>query len=197
MASHARVQFGEEAEKPLPAQALQRDRRRHGVALTRKIRHAVAAARPPIVRYGTVLHSAFISDTKPYQPKFLSKFFCYLSGVYRMQTLTTEEARNSCEPRLPAWTSSGPARLVPFHTNDLFYSGPSVRSGVTGRNLFIRRLEQPRCSNPNRIRTHETTTRRLPQQMACIGGGQARHADSPQYPRQYNGARARWANCAQ
>ena len=31
MASRASVQFGEEAEKPLAAQALKRDQRRHGV----------------------------------------------------------------------------------------------------------------------------------------------------------------------
>jgi hypothetical protein len=89
---------------------------------------AVGAASPPNVRYGTVLHSAFLSDTKAYQPKFLSKLFAYLSGTYRMQALTIEQTRNSCGLRLPAGS---------------------------------------------------------------------RNADSPGYPRQYNGARARWANCAQ
>jgi hypothetical protein len=128
MASHARVQFGEEAEKPLPAQVLKQDQRRHGGAFARNIRRAVGAACPPIVRYGTVLRLTLVSDTKPYQPKFLSKLFAYLSETYRMQALTIEQTRNSCGLRLPAGS---------------------------------------------------------------------RNADSPGYPRQYNGARARWANCAQ
>jgi hypothetical protein len=96
MASHARVQFGEAAEKALPAQVLKRDQRRHGGVFAGNIRHAVGAGCPPIVRYGTVLRSAPTSDTKPYQPKFLSKLFAYLSGTYRMQALTIEQARNSC-----------------------------------------------------------------------------------------------------
>jgi hypothetical protein len=75
MASHARVQFGEEAEKPLPAQVLKRDQRRHGGVFARNIRRAVGAARPPIVRYGTVLRSAPTSDTKPYQTKISFKTF--------------------------------------------------------------------------------------------------------------------------
>jgi hypothetical protein len=128
MASHASVQFGEETEKPLPAQVLKRDQRRHGGAFAGNIRRAVGAACPPIVRYGTVLRSALTSDTKPYQAKFLSKLFAYLSGTYRMHALTIEQARNSCGLRLPAGS---------------------------------------------------------------------RNADSPGYPRQYDGARARWANCAQ
>jgi len=37
MASHASVQFGRRAEKPLPAQALKRDQRRHGVFFARNI----------------------------------------------------------------------------------------------------------------------------------------------------------------
>ena len=37
MASHPRVQFGEQAEKPLPAGALKRDQRRHGGAFDRNI----------------------------------------------------------------------------------------------------------------------------------------------------------------
>ena len=70
MASHARVQFGEGAKKPLPAEALKRDQRRHGVS-TEIFWRAFGAARPPIVRYGTVLRAVVTSDTMPYQPKFL------------------------------------------------------------------------------------------------------------------------------
>src|ERR1700688_4040179 len=111
MASHARVQFGEGAEKPLAAEALKRDQRRHGVS-TEIFWRAVGAARPPNVRYGTVLRPARTSDTKPYQAKFLSKFFCYLSGTYLMQTLIIEEARNACELRLPAGTRNDRAQPV-------------------------------------------------------------------------------------
>ena len=70
MASHASVQFGE-AEKPLPAQALKRVQRRHGVFLPEIFWRAFGAARPPIVRYGTVLRAVLTSDTIPYQQKFL------------------------------------------------------------------------------------------------------------------------------
>jgi hypothetical protein len=113
-----------------------------------------------------------------------------------MQTLITEEARNSCELWLPAGSRNDRGQLVTLYTDDLFYSDPSLRSGVTGRSVFNPRLEQPRCSNSSRIRTRETTTGPLPQQMARIGDGRARYPDSPRYPRQCNGARARWANCA-
>ena len=37
MASHPSLQFGEEAEEPLPAQALKRDQRRHGGAFAGNI----------------------------------------------------------------------------------------------------------------------------------------------------------------
>jgi hypothetical protein len=73
MASHARVQFGEEAEKPLPAQVLKRDQRRRCGVFARNIPPAIGAACPPIVRYGTVL--LWFSDTKPYQPKISFKTF--------------------------------------------------------------------------------------------------------------------------
>jgi hypothetical protein len=97
-------------------------------ALSPEIFGVRSTPRPPIVRYGTVLHSAFLSDTTPYQKKFLSKLLSYLSGTYHMQALTIEQRRNSCGLRLPAGS---------------------------------------------------------------------RHADSQGYARPTNGARARWANCAQ
>ena len=75
MASHARAQFGEEAEKPLPAQVLKRDQRRRCGVFARNIPPAIGAACPPIVRYGTVLRSTLVSDTKPYQPKISFKTF--------------------------------------------------------------------------------------------------------------------------
>lgn len=128
MASHARVQFGEEQKSPSPRRSSSKISEDTAMLSPEIFEPAVGAACPPIVRYGAVLRSAPTSDTKPYQPKFLSKLFSYLSGTYRMQALTIEQARNSCGLRLPAGS---------------------------------------------------------------------RNADSPGYPRQYNGARARWANCAQ
>ena len=112
-----------------------------------------------------------------------------------MQTLITEEARNCCELRLPAGSRNDRAQLVTLHTSDLFYSDPSLRSGVTGRSVFNPRLEQPRYSNSSRIRTRETTTGPLPQQMARIGDGRAQYGNSPRYLCQLRD-KARWANCA-
>jgi hypothetical protein len=63
-----------------------------------------------------------------------------------MQTLITEEARNSCELWLPAGSRNDRGQLVTLYTDDLFYSDPSLRSGVTGRSVFNPRLEQARCS---------------------------------------------------
>ena len=65
---------------------------------------------PPIGRYGTVLRSAARSDTKPYQPIYRKDFFTDLSGIYRMQALTTEEALNIFERGLYCAICSYPPR---------------------------------------------------------------------------------------
>ena len=90
-----------------------------------------------------------------------------------MQTLITEEARSACELRLPAGSRND---RVTLHTSDLFYSDPSLRSGVTGRNVFNRCCEQP------------------PQ--VSLGAGRAQYGNSPRYLCQLRD-KARWANCAQ
>ena len=92
-----------------------------------------------------------------------------------MQTLTTEEACNACELRLPAGSRNHRAQLVMLDTDDVFYSDPSLRSGVTGRNVFNRRLEQPPRIGP--------------------GAGRAQYGNSPRYLCQLRD-KARWANCA-
>jgi hypothetical protein len=68
----------------------------------------------------------------------LKRFFSYWSGAYCMQTLTTEKAHSCCELRLPAWTCDDPARLLQFHTDDLFYSDPPSE-GAIGRNALTSR----------------------------------------------------------
>src|SRR5450631_294633 len=93
------------------------------------LRRGFGAAPPPNGRYGTVLRATLTHDTMPYRPKFLLKIF-YLSGTYLMRTLTTEEARNSCEPRLPAGSCADHARLVTLYTDDQLFSDPSLRRGV-------------------------------------------------------------------
>jgi hypothetical protein len=93
-----------------------------------------------------------------------------------MQTLIIEEARTSCELRLPAGSRNHRAQLVILDTDDLFYSDPSLRSGVTGRNVFNRCLEQPPRISP--------------------GAGRAQYGNSARYRCQLRD-RARWANCAQ
>ena len=92
-----------------------------------------------------------------------------------MQTLITEEACNACELRLPAGSRNHRAQLVILDTDDLFYSDPSLRSGVTGRNVFNRCREQP------------------PQ--VSLGAGRAQYGNSPRYLCQLRD-KARWANCA-
>ena len=92
-----------------------------------------------------------------------------------MQTLIIEAASNCCELRLPAGIRNDRAQPVTLHTDDLFYSGSSLRSGVTGRNVFNRCLEQPpRISS---------------------GAGRAQYGNSPRYLCQLRD-KARWANCA-
>jgi hypothetical protein len=91
-----------------------------------------------------------------------------------MQTLITEEAHNSCELRLPAGNRNDRAQLVMLYTDDVFYSAPSLRKGVTGTNVFDRCLEQPPRISP--------------------GAGRARYGNSARYPCQLHD-RARWANC--
>ena len=92
-----------------------------------------------------------------------------------MQTLITEEARNCCELRLPAGSRNDRAQLVTLYTDDVFYSDPSLRSGVTGRSVFNPRLEQP------------------PQ--ISLGAGRAQYGNSPRYLCRRRD-KARWANCA-
>ena len=92
-----------------------------------------------------------------------------------MQTLMTEEACNACELRLPAGSRNDRAQLVTLHTSDLFYSDPSLRRQVTGRNVFNCCLEQP------------------PQ--ISLGARRARYGNSPRYLCRLHD-KARWANCA-
>ena len=89
-----------------------------------------------------------------------------------MQTLITEKPRNACELRLPAGSRND---RVTLHTSDLFYSDPSLRSEVTGGNVFNCCLEQP------------------PQ--ISLGAGRAQYGNSPRYLCHLHD-KARWANCA-
>ena len=91
-----------------------------------------------------------------------------------MQTLIIEAARSSCELRLPAGNRNDRAQPVTLHTDEVFYSGPCLRSGVTGRNVFNRCLEQPPRISP--------------------GAGRAQYGNSARYLYQRRD-RARWANC--
>jgi enoyl-CoA hydratase/carnithine racemase len=71
MASHASVQFGEEQISPSPGRPSSEISEGTLCFLPEIFRRAIGAARPPIVRYGTVLRAVLTSDTMPYQPKFL------------------------------------------------------------------------------------------------------------------------------
>ena len=88
-----------------------------------------------------------------------------------MRTLITEEARSACELPLPAGSRND---RVTLHTSDLFYSDPSLRSEVNGRNVFNCCLEQPPQISPS--------------------AGRAQYG-KPRYLSQLCD-KARWANCA-
>jgi hypothetical protein len=114
-----------------------------------------------------------------------------LSGTYRMQTPTTEEARNTCGLRLPVWTGNDLAWLVPFHPDDLFFSDPSPRTGVTESNAYNRCLEQLLRNDPDRL------SPRLLRLAANVGAGRTRYGDLPRYPWQSDRTTACWASCAE
>ena len=67
MASHARVQFGEEQKSPSPRRPSSETSEGTAVLSTEIFCREVGAARPPNGRYGTVLRQVPTSDTMPYQ----------------------------------------------------------------------------------------------------------------------------------
>jgi len=71
MASHASVQFGEEQKSPSPRRPSSEISEGTVCFLPEIFWRAFGAARPPIVRYGTVLRAVLTSNTMPYQQKFL------------------------------------------------------------------------------------------------------------------------------
>jgi hypothetical protein len=168
-----------------------------------EISGGIAVLLPGIFGARSALHIHRSYDTVPYcarssllirnriNQKFLSRFFSYLSGTYRMQTPTTEEARNTCGLRLPVWTGNDLAWLVPFHPDDLFFSAPSPRTGATESNAFDRCLEQLLRNDPNGL------SPRLLRLAANVGAGRTRYGDLPRYPWQSDRTTACWASCAE
>jgi len=74
MASHASVQFGEEQKSP-PRRPSSEISEGTVCFLPEIFWRAFGAARPPIVRYGTVLRAVLTSNTMPYQQKISLKIF--------------------------------------------------------------------------------------------------------------------------
>jgi hypothetical protein len=66
-----------------------------------------------------------------------------------MPLMTPGEAREFATRWLPAWTGNDPLKLASFYTDDLFYSDPTLPSGVTGKDAFIRYLSKLLANNPN------------------------------------------------
>ena len=75
MVSHASVQFGEEQKSPASRRPSSEISEGTVCFLPEIFWRAFGAARPPNVRYGTVLRAALTSDTKPYQQKISLKMF--------------------------------------------------------------------------------------------------------------------------
>ncbi|HTF78335.1 MAG TPA: hypothetical protein VK620_29180, partial [Bradyrhizobium sp.] len=71
---HASVQFGEEQKSPASRRPSSEISEGTAVLSTEIFWRPVGAARPPIVRYGTVLRAALTSDTMPYQQNFFTYF---------------------------------------------------------------------------------------------------------------------------
>ena len=71
MASHARAQFGEEQKSPASRRPSSEISEGTVCFLPEIFWRVFGAARPPIVRYGTVLRAVLTSNTMPYQQKFL------------------------------------------------------------------------------------------------------------------------------
>jgi hypothetical protein len=74
-----------------------------------------------------------------------------------MQSITPDEARQFAARWLPAWTGNDPLRLASFYTDDLFYSDPTLPSGVKGKEDFIRYLSRLLANNPDWVWTHESS----------------------------------------
>jgi hypothetical protein len=100
------------------------------------------------------LHLLPTFDTKPYRPEIYLRDSFYMSAAYHMQALTAEDALSFCKLWLPARTGNDPARLASFYTEDLSYSDPSIRRGVTGKKEFFRDLEKLLRNNPNWVWSH-------------------------------------------
>jgi hypothetical protein len=117
-----------------------------------------------------------------------------------MQTLTTEKAHSCCELRLPAWTCNDPARLLQFHTDDLFYSDPPSEEAI-GRNALIRDLEELRRNQPGEVWTHDRKFHYGTTSSTNGECGRRRNTmrcdDLSWYFRMSKRATERWASCAQ
>jgi len=74
-----------------------------------------------------------------------------------MQSTTPDEARRFAARWLPAWSGNDPLRLASFYTDDLFYSDPTLPSGVKGKEDFIRYLSRLLADNPDWVWTHESS----------------------------------------
>src|SRR5229473_5946511 len=115
MASHASVQPGEEAEKPLPARGC--------ASPERTIRHRIAH------------HPPFLYDAV--STKILSSRYFLLPGICQMQAPITQEVRNLCELRLPAW-SNAPARLATLNRGFVLFRPLHPEGGQRKQCMYSR-----------------------------------------------------------
>ena len=53
-----------------------------------------------------------------------------------------------CDRWLPAWTGNDPARLITFYAQDAFYSDPTVKNGLKGRDALLPYFTKLLGNNP-------------------------------------------------
>jgi len=65
------------------------------------------------------------------------------------------EAAQFCGKWLPSWTGNNPERLIDFYGDGAFYSDPTVKNGLRGRNEILPYFKKLLGNNPEWIWTAE------------------------------------------
>ncbi|MBU4385782.1 MAG: nuclear transport factor 2 family protein [Actinobacteria bacterium] len=60
-----------------------------------------------------------------------------------------EKILEFCSRWLSSWTGNEPERLIDFYAEDAFYSDPSVRNGIQGRDSLLEHFTRLLNANPD------------------------------------------------
>lgn len=69
--------------------------------------------------------------------------------------MNSKEAEDFCIRWLSSWTGNQPERLIGFYGEDAFYSDPTARKGLQGKNKILSYFKILLRNNPNWVWTHE------------------------------------------